>query len=256
MKLATLPGASPDGRLVVVSRDLARCVPADDIAPTLLDALQRWDDVAPTLEDRFERLQSGDHDGSAPFDQGVSLAPLPRTPQWLDGSVFQTHLDLMARALHPERSNAPSEFPFIYQGASDDLRGPTDPIAGYRLDEGIDFEGEFGVVVDDVPMRVTADDALAHVRLLTLINDVSLRKYAGREKRGVVRQSARLGDDIPLRGADRPRRPHPSTLGRHDHRIGHGVERRPLRGFCVHRRAPRDRDHRQWRPVHIVPRRR
>jgi fumarylacetoacetate (FAA) hydrolase len=181
MKLATLPGTSRDGRLVVVSRDLARCVPADDIAPTMLDAIQRWDDVAPTLEDRFERLQSGDAGGSAPFDQGVALAPLPRTPQWLDGSVFQTHLDLMARALHPERPNAPSEFPFIYQGASDDLRGPTDPIAGYHLDEGIDFEGEYGVVVDDVPMRVTADDALAHVRLLTLINDVSLRKYAGRE---------------------------------------------------------------------------
>ena len=160
MKLATLPATSPDGRLVVVSRDLARCVPADDIAPTLLDAIQRWEDVAPTLEDRFERLQSGDSDGSVQFDQAVALAPLPRTPQWLDGSVFQTHLDLMAQALHPERPNAPSEFPFIYQGASDDLRGPTDPIAGYHLDEGIDFEGEFGVVVDDVPMRVTADDAL------------------------------------------------------------------------------------------------
>jgi fumarylacetoacetate (FAA) hydrolase len=183
LKLATLPGPTPDGRLVVVSRDLTRSIAADDIAPTLLDAIQRWDEAGPDLTERSDRLNTGNDtlDGVTAFESGAALAPLPRAPQWLDGSVFQSHLDLMAKALHPDRPNEPSDVPFVYQGASDDLRGPTDPIAGYHLDEGIDFEGEFGVVVDDVPMRVTGEEALAHVRLLLLINDVSLRKYAGRE---------------------------------------------------------------------------
>lgn len=181
MKLATLSSANPDGRLVVVSSDMSRCVAADDVAPTLLDAIQRWDEVASALRDRFDRLVDGDLQGSSAFDPAMALAPLPRAPQWLDGSVFTTHLDLMAQALHPDKPNEPSEFPFIYQGASDDLRGATDPIVGYHLDEGIDFEGEFGVVVDDVPMRTTPETALEHVRLLVLINDVSLRAYAARE---------------------------------------------------------------------------
>lgn len=181
MKLATLPGPSDDGRLVVVSRDLEQCLAVDDIAPTLLDAIGRWDEVAPALQERFDEIEAGGSDTAAAFEANEALAPLPRAPQWLDGSVFQIHLDLMALALHPERPNEPSEFPFIYQGASDDLRGPTDVISGYRFDEGIDFEGEFGVVVDEVPMRTTTDDALGHVKLLVLLNDVSLRIYAGRE---------------------------------------------------------------------------
>ena len=181
MKLATMPGPTPDGTLVVVSRDLQRAVLADDIAPTLLAAMERWGEVAGPLAERYDQLNSTAADGAFAFDAASSLAPLPRAPQWLDGSVFTTHLDLMATALHPEKPNPPIEVPWIYQGASDDLRGSTDPIAGYRLDEGIDFEGEFGVIVDDVPMRVSADDALDHVRLLVLINDVSLRAYAARE---------------------------------------------------------------------------
>lgn len=181
MKLATMPGPSPDGRLVVVSRDMQRCVAADDIAPTLLAAIEQWSQVSDALTERFEQLQAGALDNAVAFDATGSIAPLPRAPQWLDGSVFTTHLELMATALHPEKPTEPSEFPFIYQGASDDLRGSTDPIAGYNLDEGIDFEGEFGIVVDEVPMRVSAQDALGHIRLLVLINDVSLRVYAGRE---------------------------------------------------------------------------
>jgi len=165
---------------MIVSRDLRRAVDASDIAPTLLAAIEQWAEVSSALLDRFDRLEAGAID-AVRFDAAGALAPLPRAPQWLDGSVFTTHLDLMAQALHPEKPNEPSEFPFVYQGASDDLRGPTDPIAGYRLDEGIDFEGEFGVIVDDVPMRVGADEAIEHIRLLVLINDVSLRAYAGRE---------------------------------------------------------------------------
>ena len=181
MKLGTLPGPTPDGRLVIVSRDLTRAVAADDLAPTMLSAIERWPDVAPSLLGRFDQLESGAIASSTDFDPSACLAPLPRAPQWLDGSVFQTHLALMAKALHPDKPHEPSEFPFIYQGASDDLRSATDPITGYRFDEGIDFEGEFGVIVDRVPMRVSPADAIGLVRLIVLINDVSLRAYAGRE---------------------------------------------------------------------------
>lgn len=181
MRFATLPGSSPDGRLVLVSRDLQHAVAVDDIAPTLLQAIEHWSEVSAMLEQRFAELEAGERADAVAFSGADALAPLPRAPQWLDGSVFTTHLDLMARALHPEKPAEPSEFPFIYQGASDDLRGPTDPIAGYRLDEGIDFEGEFGVIVDDVPMRISAEDAIGHIRLIVLLNDVSLRVYAGRE---------------------------------------------------------------------------
>jgi fumarylacetoacetate (FAA) hydrolase len=181
MKLATVPGRTPDGRLIIVSRDMQQAVAADDIAPTLLAAIERWNEVSAALIERFDQLEAGTLEEATVFDATSALAPLPRAPQWLDGSVFMNHLDLMAQALHPEKPNEPAEYPFIYQGASDDLRGPTDPIAGYRIDEGIDFEGEFGVVVDEVPMRVTPEDAIGHIRLLVLINDISLRVYAGRE---------------------------------------------------------------------------
>jgi fumarylacetoacetate (FAA) hydrolase len=183
MKLASLRDGGPDGRLLVVSRDLTRAVAADDIAPTLLDAVGRWEETAPRLLARFEELEAGAVGGQFELDPSALAAPLPRSPQWLDGSVFQNHLDLMARALHPDRPNPPAELPWVYQGASDDFRGPCDDIAGYRFDEGIDFEAEIGVVVDEVPMRVIAADALDHVRLLVLINDVSLRAYAGPEVR-------------------------------------------------------------------------
>jgi fumarylacetoacetate (FAA) hydrolase len=180
MKLATRPGSGPDGQLVVVSGDLTRYADASEMAPTLAAAIVRWDESAPALAALAEDLEAGRVDG-APFDAPLALAPLPRAPQWLDASAFHTHLELMAQALHPDKPPEDTAFPWIYQGASDDLRGACDPIAGYREDEGIDFEGEFGVIVDDVPMRTDSAVALDHVRLLVLINDVSLRAYAGRE---------------------------------------------------------------------------
>lgn len=181
MKLATYPGPTPDGRLVVVSRDLTRAAPAHDIASTLIAALGEWDDVADGLAARAEELEEGTAIGEFAFDPGDALAPLPRSPQWLDGSVFQTHLDLMAQALHPDKPNENTGWPFVYQGASDDFRGALSDIEGFRLDEGIDFEGEFAVIVGEVPMRATPEEALAQVKLLMLCNDVSLRAYAGPE---------------------------------------------------------------------------
>jgi len=180
MKLATLKDGTRDGRLVVVSRDLARATDATDVAPRLLDAIERWDAVESPLRERFEALESGSVPGEA-FDPCAAHAPLPRAPQWIDGSVFENHGRLMAQALHPGKENSYEEFPLVYQGASDDFIGPCDDVVVAEESEGIDFEGEVAVIVDEVPMRTRADDAESHIKLLLLCNDVSLRGYVPRE---------------------------------------------------------------------------
>ncbi len=180
MKVATLDNGTRDGTLVVVSRDLSRSADATDVAPTLIDAIERWDAVEPALRERFDALESGAVDGE-PFDPCAARAPLPRAPQWIDGSVFSNHGRLMAQALHPGRENSYEEYPLVYQGASDDFIGPCDDVVAADEAEGIDFEGEVAVIVDDVPMRTRADDAERHIKLLLICNDVSLRSYVARE---------------------------------------------------------------------------
>ena len=180
MKVATLKDGTRDGRLVVVSRDLSRAADATDVAPTLLDAIERWEAVEPALRQRFEELEAGDAPGE-PFEPQAAHSPLPRAPQWIDGSVFENHGRLMAQALHPDKENSYEEYPLVYQGASDDFIGPCDDIVVAEESEGIDFEGEVAVIVDEVPMRTSAADAEQHVKLLMICNDVSLRSYAPRE---------------------------------------------------------------------------
>jgi len=181
VKLATLKDGTRDGTLVVVSRDLARAVPATGIAPTLLDAVERWDETEGPLRELSGRLDTGALDDEAVFDEAAVAAPLPRTWQWLDGSVFQNHGRLMAAALHPGKENSYEEYPLVYQGAGDDFIGPRDDIVVPSEDDGIDFEGEIAVVVDAVPMGTKADDAEEHIKLLMLVNDVSLRIPIRRE---------------------------------------------------------------------------
>ena len=180
MKVATVRDGTRDGRLAVVSRDLGRAVDASDIAPAMLAALESWPSVESALRERFDRLESGELEGE-PFEPCAAHAPLPRAPQWIDGSVFQNHGRLMARALHPDREHTYEEQPLVYQGASDDFIGPCDDVVVAEETEGIDFEGEVAVIVDDVPMRTRAEDADPHIKLLLLCNDVSLRSYAARE---------------------------------------------------------------------------
>lgn len=180
MKLATLKDGTRDGRLVVVSRDLSRAADATDVARTLLDAVERWASTEGLLRERFERLGSGEIEGE-PFDPCAAQAPLPRAPQWIDGSVFANHGRLMAQALHPGKENSYEEYPLVYQGASDDFIGACDDVVVAEEAEGIDFEGEVAVVVDEVPMRTRTEDAEQHVKLLLLCNDVSLRSYVPRE---------------------------------------------------------------------------
>jgi len=172
MKLATVRDGSVDGRLVVVSRDGQRAVAADG---SLLQALQHWDSALPGLQALSARLDAGLAEDSFAFDPGRCQAPLPRSPQWLDGSAFLNHGHLMDEAFGKEPIPHFETFPVMYQGASDDFLGPHDDVPFITEADGIDFEGEFGVVVGPVPMGVTPEAALACVRLIVQLNDWSLR---------------------------------------------------------------------------------
>ena len=176
MRLATLPASSPDGRLVIVSADGGRCVAADPVASTLQDALDRWEAVAPRLHARARALATGTIDGIEPFDARQALAPLPRAWQWLDASAFPAHAELMQVAFKLDAP--PLDRPLMYQGLSDRFIAPTADVPFPDSADAIDFEGEFGVITDAVPMGTPAARALSHIRLLVLVNDWSLRRIA------------------------------------------------------------------------------
>ncbi|MDH3417298.1 MAG: fumarylacetoacetate hydrolase family protein [Gammaproteobacteria bacterium] len=171
MKLASFKDGR-DGRLVVVSRDLTRCLPADDIAPTLQAALDDWKTKRPALEALSARLDAGE--GEA-FDESACASPLPRAYQWADGSAYVNHVELVRKARGAEMPATFWTDPLMYQGGSDSFLGPRDNIPVIDEDWGIDFEAEIVVVTDDVPMGVSATDAVAHIQLIMLVNDVSLR---------------------------------------------------------------------------------
>jgi fumarylacetoacetate (FAA) hydrolase len=174
MKLASLKHGR-DGALVVVSRDLVRCVPVSHIAMTLQHALDHWDEAAPRLMRVYDLLNEGLVDGEKPFDPKACASPLPRAYQWADGSAYVTHVELVRKARGVEMPPSFWTDPLMYQGGSDSFIGPCDPI--FAADEawGIDFEGEVAVITDDVPMGVDAAHADKHIKLLMLVNDVSLR---------------------------------------------------------------------------------
>lgn len=181
MRLATLRDGSLDGRLIVVTRDLTRAADAASIAPNLLDALQRWDELKGPLADLCDDLDAGDVPGAFAFDPSRCAAPLPRSPQWLDASAFLNHGRLMERAFNTPPIPDFDTIPVMYQGASDDFLGPTDDVPLPSVADGIDFEGEFGVICGPVPMAVTPEAALDCVRLVVQVNDWSLRALGPRE---------------------------------------------------------------------------
>lgn len=176
MKLATYNDGTRDGQLVVVSQDLQTAHLAQGICPTLQKALDDWSFFAPQLQDLYQTLNAGKgaRHGFV-FEPQKCLAPLPRAYQWADGSAYVNHVELVRRA---RGADMPASFwtdPLMYQGASDDLLAPHAPIVCPDQAYGIDFEAEVAVITDDVPMSTSAEQAEAHIKLLLLVNDVSLR---------------------------------------------------------------------------------
>ena len=181
MKFASLNNGSLDGCLLLVSRDLQTATDASDIAPHLMTALQTWDVVQPRLQQRYEALNAGGVPQAFAFEPAACAAPLPRSPQWLDGSAFLNHGRLMEKAFNSPPAPLMDSVPMMYQGASDDFLGPHADSPMATETDGIDFEGEFGVVVGPVPMAARPDAALACIRLLVQINDWSLRALGPHE---------------------------------------------------------------------------
>ncbi len=174
MKLASLKHGR-DGLLVVVASDLKTCISVPHIAPTLQLALDNWHECAARLMRVYELLNDGSAEGARIFEVTNCAAPIPRAFQWADGSAYVTHVELVRRA---RGAQMPSSFwtdPLMYQGGSDSFVGACDPILVETEAAGIDFEGEIAVITDDVPMAVTAERAQKHIKLLMLVNDVSLR---------------------------------------------------------------------------------
>jgi fumarylacetoacetate (FAA) hydrolase len=181
VKLGTLKDGSRDGRLLVISTDLARAVAAKSVVPTMLAALETWSTSAPKLAAIYERLNSGEVPGTFELDTRKLSAPLPRCPQWLDASAFHSHGELMDKVFGMQPIEGKLTTPLMYQGASDDFLGPHDDMPMPSEADGIDFEAEIGVVVDYVPMGTPAAKARDRIKLFVLINDASLRVLAGRE---------------------------------------------------------------------------
>ncbi|MCZ4344939.1 fumarylacetoacetate hydrolase family protein [Devosia neptuniae] len=175
MKLATLKNGRPDGQLVVVSADLTRFVSAGRIAPDLQAAIDDWQVVAPQLSALAEQLDAGAISGQ-PFDPATALAPLPRAYQWIDGSGYLSHLERVRSLKGSKDEELQSTRPLLYQGGSDSLSAPADPIIATDPELAIDFEAEIAVIIDAVPMGATREQAAAAIRLITVCNDVSLRR--------------------------------------------------------------------------------
>ena len=181
MKLASLRDGSRDGRLAVVSRDLTRAVNAATIAPTLQTALEHWATAEPLLRSLALELEQAGAENVFAFDPLQAMSPLPRCYQWLDGSTFANHGRLMERAFDLGITNEYERYPLVYQGASDDFIGPREDVRLPTESDNMDFEGEVAVIVDEVPMCTSQEQAASHIKLLMLVNDVSLRALAGRE---------------------------------------------------------------------------
>jgi len=175
MKLGSLKEGGRDGTLIVVSRDLSRAVRADAIAPTLQRALEDWSNAAPRLNALSEQLNAGDAAGAFDLDPAQLAAPLPRAYEFVDGSAYLPHVERVRRARGAEVPESFYTDPLMYQATSAGFLGPRDPVRVVDAAYGIDLEAEIVVITDDVPMAATPEQAAAHIQLVGLVNDVSLR---------------------------------------------------------------------------------
>lgn len=174
MKLASLKSGR-DGQLVVVSRDLTRAVSTESVAATLQAAMDNWAQSEPKLLALFDALQAGTVEGEFAFDVSQVAAPLPRCYHWADGSAYVTHVELVRKARGAELPESFWTEPLMYMGASDAFIGARDDVLMESEEWGIDFESEVAVFTDDVPAGITAEQARKHIKLISLVNDVSLR---------------------------------------------------------------------------------
>ena len=181
MKLATLKNQTRDGALCVVTKNLKQAEVVSDIAPTLQAALDDWDYFEPRLQDRYEQLNRDSGPRAFAVDFARFHSPLPRAYQWFHASAYQNHVELVRKAHPAEMPKESHHDPLLIQGGSDNFVGPHDPIEVESEDWGIDFGGAVAVITDDVPMGVKPDRAGNHIRLLTLVNDVSLRNLMNGE---------------------------------------------------------------------------
>ncbi len=175
MKLASLKNGQRDGSLVVVDRKLTTCVGVPQIALTLQQAIETWGVAAPKLKAVYDQLNAGTAAGAGPFSPQRAESPLPRAFQFLDGSVYLSH---MRKARKARGAEMPANFetePLMYQAVSDGFIGPLDDMPLPTDELGVDMEAEVAVMVDDVPMGITADQAGKHIKLVMLLNDYTLR---------------------------------------------------------------------------------
>lgn len=175
MKLASLKTTHRDGELIVVSKDNQRAVKASHVAPSLREAIETWDKTKPQLEKLYSSLNEGSVEGEFEVDQSKLHSPMPRSFQWADGSAFIHHIKLVRMARNAPLPETLETVPLMYQGGSDSFLTPYEDIPQVDFSHGTDFEGEFGVIVGDVPIGVTPEEALEKIVLFVMINDVSLR---------------------------------------------------------------------------------
>ncbi|PCJ39810.1 MAG: fumarylacetoacetate hydrolase [SAR86 cluster bacterium] len=176
MKLATLAEGGADGTLVLISKDGERYLKAANVAKTLQFAIDNWATLESDLLGLSQRLEQGEGEEVADI---TFVAPLPRAWQWLDASAFRSHGELMEKVFGIDP--VPQTKPLMYQGVSDKFYGPTEDVYFPTEEDDIDFEGEFGIIVDETPMGVSPEEAKQHIKLIVLINDWSLRKLAAPE---------------------------------------------------------------------------
>ncbi|GIU30394.1 2-keto-4-pentenoate hydratase [Shewanella colwelliana] len=175
MKLASYNNGRRDGQLMLVSKDLTKTVAVPAIAHTMQQLIDAWDLLQPQLQELYEALNDGQLDNAVDFDETKCLSPLPRAYQWADGSAYVNHVELVRKARNAEMPETFWTDPLVYQGGSDCFIAPKADIELASEEWGIDFESEVAVITDDVPMGVSVENAHKHIKLIMLVNDVSLR---------------------------------------------------------------------------------
>lgn len=175
MKLGTIKNNTRDGQLVVVNRDMTKAVTVSEIASTMQQALDNWEENSPKLEAVYTELQNGKRTDAFDFDSKQAMAPIPRAYHWADGSAYVTHVELVRKARGAELPESFWTDPLMYMGASDAFIGPNDDVEIENEAWGIDFESEVAVITDDVAPGTNASNAKDHIKLISIVNDVSLR---------------------------------------------------------------------------------